>query len=100
MSNEEHERGVEAACRSYIDVFQDTAPNPDAPRRFGDMISTVIKAYLDASGLVPVPREPTTEMVRSAYEARDPGFCDEPGDVQSPQETWAEMISAATNPFE
>ncbi|WP_037069720.1 hypothetical protein [Rhizobium favelukesii] len=40
-------------------------------------------------------REPTPEMIKEAYDNRDPGFCDEPGDVMTPEETWGHMISAA-----
>lgn len=48
-----------------------------------------------ARAAIEAMREPTDKMVRSAYECRDPGFCDEPGETQSPEECWEAMIDAA-----
>ena len=49
-----------------------------------------------ARKVIAAMREPTKGMVYAAYNLPgDPGFCDEPGEPNTPEEYWEAMIDAA-----
>lgn len=57
-----------------------------------EQLEAAIRAYLDARGLVMVPREPTPEMVVAAR-------LDHEGEAYLPYSLYASMLAAAPNPF-
>lgn len=89
-----HEKGIEAASREFnrcwhakrIIQYDDT-----------QCASNIIKAYLEASGMVLVPREPTEEMEK-AYDEADRFY--RPYDEICASAAWQAMIKAAPNPLQ
>lgn len=62
-----HEAGLKAAHSAYWDYSNDLE---------GDMdMGKAIKAYLSASGMVLLPKEPTKKMLAAASKAMSPGNC-------------------------
>lgn len=80
MSNESHEKGIEAGMAEIAGTYNSRSAFIDA-----------IKAYLDASGMVLVPKEPTEEMLGVGYAI---------GPYSRTAEIWESIIEAASNPFE
>jgi hypothetical protein len=80
MSNEAHEKGIEAAQEALSLCCKE------------DMI-LAIKAYLSASGLVLVPSAPTKDMVDFARQHHE-------GEAYLPYSLYAAFITSAPNPFE
>jgi len=83
-----HEAGIEAASDAYMDGEPDFY--------LADRVSEIIQAYLSASGMVLVPRDPTEEMIFSAWD-RDtniPVFGD-----QFYTAAYHDMLEAAPDPF-
>lgn len=92
MGNEAHDEGIEAVISAFpLGAFDKKD------------VEAAIKAYLDASDLVLVPREPTkqmlqetSEIVTHVYGGDYNGYMDE----DTAGAAYACMISAAPNPFE
>ncbi len=91
MSNEAHEKALDAAIE---------ASGMGGWDHIEERMEDAIKAYLSASGLVVVPREPTPEMIAEAWASwkiRHPKpIGPGPGFV----EAITASIAAAPNPFE
>lgn len=81
MSNEAHERGIRAAANAFWD-------HPACED--GKDAEAAIKAYLDASGLVLVPRDPTQAMLHSLCQPDNAGLA----------ATYKAVYTSAPNPFE
>lgn len=92
---EAHEKGIEAGL-SVLDDLYGSGDNEHA-------FISALKAYLDASGMVIVPREPRKEMLLAAsneelrQQSSVPGMSAE--DRLEYEDAYIAMISAATNPF-
>ena len=90
MTNEAHKAGIEAALsawygRAEIDEEEDA-------KDIADMASA-IQAYLQASGLVLVPKEPHADMVLAATkEAATLDFTEA-------EDVYTAMLAAAPKPF-
>lgn len=82
-----HEKGIEAAGRDWLQQTGMLLIN--------DEFESAVRAYLEASGQVLVPKEPTEGMLHQAYEC-DVKYVDE---TSSPSEYWAAMIAAYPQPF-
>lgn len=80
-----HEKGIEAAT--------EVISAEHAYQLSYDAVSKGIKAYLDASGMVMVPKIPTPEMIVAARFSHE-------GEAYLPYSLYSEMIAAAPNPFE
>lgn len=84
-----HEKGIEAAIQAFYSLGDSMQ----------DRMKKAIKAYIDASGMVMVPREPTDEMQLVANESMSlAGFFSPPKQVWD--SAFKAMIAAATNPFQ
>lgn len=59
-----HEAGMEAASTVAFD-WSGNAFYPDFEMETSEYVSRIIQAYLSASGMVLVPREPTEQMMKS-----------------------------------
>lgn len=102
MSNEAHENGFKAARKWILMGDAEEMPNESHIRNY---VEGAIKAYLDASGLVLVPREPTDEMklvgglkCESMMFENDEDYT---GVIFSDMGfVYRSMIAAAPNPFE
>ena len=88
MSNEAHEKAIEAADLSYWGCSED----PEGER---DM-AKAIRAYLQASNQVLVPREPTEEMKGAWYRDLNDWFDEK---IVDEWHMWNVMIDAAPKPF-
>jgi len=86
MSNEAHEKGLQAALKEIHDVGMNTD------------VSEVIKAYLSASNQMIVPREATEEMLFAAWD-RAPVEMNDMDDGYYGA-AYQDMIAAYPNPFE
>lgn len=85
-----HERGLEKAA-SYYDTFESMMREHTDK----EAVAVIIRAYLEASGLVLVPREPDDRM-------NSAGICvgDYPWDGRKPSRVFKAMLLAFPNPFE
>jgi len=88
-----HEKGIEAALRIVEDDW-----NVGSKRQMAASMGACISAYLEASGMVMVPREPTHEMMQAAFEAM---FVGEWDGTQAPMigAGFDAAIAAAPSPF-
>lgn len=87
-----HEKAIGAAIMAY----HDTTNDPEGEMDMGK----AIKAYLSASGLVLVPREPTDEMMVE-MECAAPALMSFSERMKSPSFlAWKAAIEFAPNPFE
>lgn len=96
MSNEEHEKGIVAAIRAGEEVDWVMGLLGSGIGSGQELFEDQLRAYLSASGLVLVPREPSADMVADGMEV----YCRK-DDVE--EDVWSiynEMLSAAPNPFE
>lgn len=85
-----HEAGLKAAHSAYWDYSNDLE---------GDMdMGKAIKAYLDASGMVLVPREPTETMVH-AFDESLPQYVVNYILNEDEINGYKAMLSAAPDPF-
>jgi len=98
MTNEAHEKGMRAAAQKHYSFCRqcDHSPKEDA--------ADIIKAYLEASGQVLVPKEPTNDMeVAGGLKCEKIMF---EGDLEANGVifhdmglVYREMIAAAPQPF-
>lgn len=89
-----HENGIEAAGFAIDNYVQDYCYGDIGEKRFAEK---VIKAYLDASGMVMVPREPTEEMRVAAITSPLPSIEDNRPLYEI---CWHRMLFRAPNPFQ
>lgn len=103
-----HKKGIEAAEQVYSSMLFFGADEHYDAELIYPGISSLIKAYLDASGMVMVPREPTEEMHNEWEEGYCKGFNDLPDSYERMNRDSAfhcfttahqAMIAAAPNPF-
>lgn len=78
-----HEKGIEAAT--------EVISAEHAYQLSYDAVSKGIKAYLDASGMVMVPREATDEMM---------SYAEERIDKAGAYLNWVGMLARSPNPFQ
>lgn len=90
-----HEAGIEAAATVAFD-WSGNAFYPDFEMDTSEYVTRVIQAYLSASGMVLVPREPTQEMKAAWYSDLDPWFNEK---IEAEWHMWNVMLDAAPNPF-
>jgi hypothetical protein len=94
-----HEKGIEAAQDKIYDVV---SVDYGGLSRDSDAALQIVKAYLDASGMVMVPREPTSKMLNAAAKALSPGKRPTPDFVSVSKKhmiRYQAMVNAAPNPF-
>lgn len=92
MSNEAHENGFKAARKWILMGDAEEMPNESHIRNY---VEGAIKAYLDASGLVLVPREPSADMMADGMEV----YCRKDDAEEDVWNVYHEMIAAAPDPF-
>ena len=81
-----HKEALEKAMQASIGMGGSTCIEDD--------LDVAIRAYLDARGLVMVPKRPTEEMVRAGNMARMNVI----GGYDGPS-PWSAMLAAAPDPF-
>ncbi|RYX78508.1 hypothetical protein EON76_05110 [bacterium] len=84
-----HEAGIEAAAETLVTEMYPDAPDMQGARHSARLI---VEAYLSASGMVLVPREPTERMVNAGYGSNHFGDHD-------PHYAYVRMIADAPDPF-
>lgn len=94
-----HEKGIDAASHEYFDCCY----GEHGEETYESFAARIVKAYLDASGMVMVPRDPTdsmcnetSEIVTHVYGGDYNGYMDE----HTARAAYACMIAAAPNPFQ